>query len=198
MARLEVIADAASVVGGLVVRSEHPAALAAVPDALVQVLGLEQDVGSCWALHPSEQDGLRTAAYGEDRAELGMGAHVDVLELTRPRQRNVVWIDRYHLVGSFQPVAVASRLLGLYAGGPGSLLLYVHHPTVTATFQHVVGQAPYDGGATWDAATIVEQSRFAVRYDGRFPQQLRLTCNSTLRSHVAQALHALAGTVAPW
>ncbi|MCW2925683.1 MAG: hypothetical protein JWM98_3087, partial [Thermoleophilia bacterium] len=84
--------------GRWTLRSDNPSVLAAVPDALVQVLDLGAEAMSGWALHPDEQAGGASAAYGDELREIGHGPLVHVVELARPWQHNVVWVDRYHLV----------------------------------------------------------------------------------------------------
>jgi hypothetical protein len=210
MATFDLQTDSASAVGALVVRSATPAVLAAVPDALAQSLGWENDVVSAWALHPSEQDTMvRDNTYQNERAELGVNAAVDVVELVRPRQQNVIWVDRFHLVAQFRPPSLLTRLLGLYAGGEGELIAWVHDYTVGSVFAQTVRQIPQDRsnrvagvmpehGAGWDSHTNVEQSRCGIRYDGRQPDMVRVTLATPFRQQGVQALQQLAAIVSPW
>jgi hypothetical protein len=180
------------------VRSDHPGALAAVPDAIVQTLGLGNDHLTCWALHPTEQDGYRHDAYLDERGELGLGAAVDVVEVLRPRQQNVVWVDRYHLIATNAPAATATRVLGLYTGGKGSVLLYVHDPSVGGTFAQYVTNVPHAGHIGWNAPHMAAQSRFGVYATDRAPMQIELVCAPAFAPQVQQALQQLAALTASW
>lgn len=198
MASLHVQPDPRSFSGGWVVSSDHPAAVAAVPDSIVQLLNLSSDAASIWSLHPSEQTGSRLDAYPHERQELGPMSAFEVVELLRPRQPNVVWVDRYHLVAHAPSATVVSRLLGLYAGSQGRVVAYVHHPSVAGVFRDAVARCPHDDGRDWDVNGIVEQSRFAIQYESQFPAQVRLACATPFRQQTAQALAQLAQTVASW
>lgn len=180
------------------VASDTPAAVAAVPDAVVQVLGFTTDVSACWALHASEQDGARDQAYVHERQELGPAATVEVLELLRPRQPNVVWVDRFHLLALGAPAAAASRLLGLYVDGEGQLVTYLYQPVSTPAVSEFISQAPHSGGSGWDDPSLVAQCRLVVRADKGRPNQVTLLTPHVLAQQVGQALQQLAAHVAHW
>lgn len=184
--------------GVWLVQANHPTALAAIPDALLQVLDLPHDQLAAWALHQSEQVGGRADAYGDERRELGPTALVNVVELLRPRQQNTVWIDRYHLVVASAPAAAASRLLGLYAGSTGSLLLYVCAPASPTTIPAFIAQAPHTGGIGWDDPILASQARFAVRYTERAPHQLQLVVAPVFAQQAQEALQKLAAIANQW
>lgn len=184
--------------GRWTVRSPSPAALAAVPDALVQVLELEQEALAAWALHPDEQAGVRDSAYHDELRELGSAALVDVVELVRPWQPNVVWVDRYHLVvGATQPT-VASRLLGLYVGSKGRMVLVVHHPSVAAMVQQAVASMPNEGGREWDRADRVGNARFLVSYSPDDPGAVQVRAPQPMAMGIQDALGRLTQIVAGW
>lgn len=186
-----------SIPGHWTLRSNHPAALAAVPDALVQYGGLAADRLSCWALHPNEQTGGRFDAYLEERQELGPGAVVDVAETLRPRQQNVVWVDRHHLLATAAPAQAASRLLGLYVASKGSLVVYVHDPATSAPLATFLNSIPISGGNNWSDAHLVSNCRFVVQYKGP-TLQLQLVASPTFALTAGQALNQLRDVVAPW
>lgn len=179
-------------------RSADPRVLAAVPDALVQVLDLAGDALAAWALHPDEQAGLRDAAYHEELRELGPGAVADVVELVRPWQQNVVWVDRYHLVVDAARPAVGSRLLGLYVGSTGRIVIAVHHPSVAAIVQQQVGRLPHDNGRDWDSAPLLGNCRFVVHSTAERPGVLDLRAPQPMAVGVQGALERLVGMVAGW
>lgn len=179
-------------------RSNHPGVLAAVPDAFVQVLGLAGDVLTLWATHPSEQVATRDTAYADERQELGHTGRIEVVETLRPRQHNVVWIDRFHLLATAAPATVASRVLGLYVGSGGSMLLYVHHPASTFQLEQVVAQVPHSGRGQWDSPGIVSLARIALYYDGNQPNSLQLACAPSLAGAAPSTLDQLARHTAGW
>mgnify|MGYP001450466077 CR=1 FL=1 len=111
--------------GRWTLRSANPSVLAAIPDALVQVLDLGGEALAAWALHPDEQQGIRDAAYHDELREIGHGPIVEVRELVRPWQPNVVWVDRYHLLVVAAQPTLGSRLLGLYVGSKGRIVVGV-------------------------------------------------------------------------
>lgn len=197
MAQLHVESDPFHA-GRWTLRSDHPSVLAAVPDALVQVLELGSDALAAWALHPDEQAGIRDAAYHDELRELGHGAAVEVVELVRPWQQHVVWVDRYHLVVRAAPPAAGSRLLGLYVGSKGRLVLSVHHPSVAGIVQQLVAAMPADGGAAWEAADHVGSARFVLRYSPDEPDAVQLRAPQPMAHGVQEALGRLAGMVAGW
>lgn len=184
--------------GRFQVRSTSASALAAVPDALVQVLGLAGDMITMWGLHPTEQVATRDLAYENERSELGVGAVAEVVEVLRPRRQNVVWIDRLHLVASGAPAAAASRLLGLYVGSEGSLLLYVHHPASAYPLTERVRTVPHSGSQGWDDPAVVSQARFAVHFDGASPAELGLASAPAFAQRVPGVLDELARMTAGW
>jgi hypothetical protein len=149
--------------GRWTLRSDNPSVLAAVPDALVQVLELGADTLSMSAVHYDEQREFAEHAYADERREVGYGPQVEVVSLPRAPRPGVVWIDRLHLlVGSASP-QVASRLLGLYVGSNGSMTLCVSHPSVAA---QVVATLREDLGIndTWEHPDFDALNRFVVRY----------------------------------
>jgi hypothetical protein len=179
-------------------RSDNPSVLAAVPDALVQVLDLGGESLVAWALHPDEQQGIRDAAYHDELRELGHGPLYQVVELARPWQPNVVWVDRYHLVVGAAPPAVGSRLLGLYVGSKGRMVLSVHHPSVTSLVQVEVSTMPNDTGRAWDRTEHVSNARFVLRYDPEAPDTLQLRAPQPMAHGVQEALGRLTQMVAGW
>ena len=89
MAQLQVESDP-FLPGRWTLRSDHPGALAAIPDAIVQVLGLDADVLSAWAVHYDEQNEYAENAYANERRELGHGPVAEVISLPRSPQPHVV------------------------------------------------------------------------------------------------------------
>jgi hypothetical protein len=193
--------------GRWTVRSDHPAALAAIPDAIVQVTGGGADVLSARAVHYDEQNEHPEHAYANERRELGIGPVAEVLALPRAPQPHVVWIDRQHLLVGAAAPRLASRLLGLYAGSNGTITLAVSDPSVAAQVHATLRaqvEAPRDSVAGWDSDAFVSLTRFVVRYDAlslhgeaptdavqvRAPQQMALA--------VQQALGQLQQLVAGW
>jgi hypothetical protein len=184
--------------GRWALQSDNPSVLAAVPDALVQVLDLGGEVLGAWALHPDEQNGVRDAAYLDELRELGIQSVVEVRELVRPWQQNVVWVDRYHLLVAAAPPAVGSRLLGLYVGSKGRVVISLFHPSVAALVQAEYDAMPNENGRDWDRQQHVANARFAVRYDPEQPQVVQLRCAQPMAHAVQDALGRLAQTVAGW
>jgi len=184
--------------GRWAIRSDNPSVLAAVPDALVQVLELGSEALAAWALHPDEQAGIRDAAYHDELRELGHGPLVEVVELVRPWQHNVVWVDRYHLVVRAAPSTVASRLLGLYVGSKGRMVLSVHHPSVAGIVQQEVAGMPNENGRDWDRGEHVGNARFVLRYDPDQRDVVQVRCAQPMAAGVQDALGRLAHTVAAW
>ena len=207
MAELHIDSDP-YVPGQWTLRSSTPAVLAAVPDAIVQVLGFEHDVLAVWALHHDEQTGARDELYREERRELGPTAQPRIVELARPWQARVVWVDRYHLVAS-GPATAASRLLGLYVASNGRLVLAVHDPSVTAMVQqsmhaltssaqvdHAHGISTY--GHTWEDPARIALTRFTLRSDPDRNGTIRLRAPQPMAAGVQDALVRLRQTVAGW
>lgn len=196
MAQLVVEADP-FLPGRWTLRSDHPSALAAIPDAIVQVTGGGADVLSARAVHYDEQNEHAEDAYANERAELGYGPVAEVVSLPRSPQPHTVWIDRHHLVVGAAPPALASRLLGLYVGSNGTITLAVSDPSVAAQVHatlHAQVTAPRDTVPGWDSDAFVASCRFVVRYDAlslhgeaptnvvqvRAPQPLALTVQGAL------------------
>jgi len=147
MAQISFTPNARPTLSGWSISSSSPAALAAVPDAIIQRLGVTHDTLTLWALHPSEQDGLRDAAYHDERTELGMYAQCEIIEMARPHRPNVVWIDRFHLIATGAAATCASRIAGLYTGGQGILALWLHDGSVTMQLaEHARSMPPVNGG----------------------------------------------------
>lgn len=184
--------------GRWTLRSDNPSVLAAVPDALVQVLELGADALAAWALHPDEQAGMRDAAYHDELHEIGIGPLVEVVELTRPWQQNVVWVDRYHLLVAAAPASIASRLLGLYVGSKGRMVLAVYHPSVAGIVQTKIASMPNDNARDWDTGDIVANVRFVLRYDPETPGALQLRCAQPMAHGIQDALGRLTMMVASW
>jgi hypothetical protein len=190
--------DPHSATGSLLVRSESPAVLAGIPDALVQTLPTAGDVATIWALHPSEQTGIRDVAYQHEREELGHGAAVDIVEMARPRERNVVWVDRYHLLARTNNLASVARVLGLYVGSGGQLVAYVHHASVSAAVDAAVLTFPHSGTAGWDDPILNSQCRFGLRLAPKAPNQIELTSGGPLRPQIDAGLRQYSALVAGW
>jgi len=184
--------------GRWTLRSPNPSVLAAVPDALVQVMELGGEALAAWALHPDEQAGIRDAAYHDELREIGHGPLVQVVELVRPWQQNVVWVDRYHLVVAAAPPPIGSRLLGLYVGSQGRMVLSVHHPSVAAMVQAEIAAMPNDNGREWERDLHVANARFVVRYDPDHGGTLQLRAPQSMALSVQDAISRLTQTVAAW
>ncbi len=183
--------------GRWTITSDHAGALAAVPDAIVQVTDGGADVLSARAVHYDEQRDHAEDAYSNERRELGIGPLVDVIALPRAPEPNKVWIDRQHLlVGAASP-RLATRLLGLYAGSNGTITLAVSDPSVAAQVHATLRaqvEAPVDTVAGWDSDQFISLTRFVVRYDAlslhgeartdqvhvRAPQPMALTVQGAL------------------
>lgn len=189
------------------VTSDHPAALAAIPDALLQVSpDAAADMVSAWALHPTEQAGVRSEAYREEQHELGSAAQFEVVELPRPHQHNVVWVDRFHLCATAIPPSVTSRLLGMYVGTAGRCVTYLHHTSISAQVVGHVMQLPLaataggraSGAQLWSESGVAQQCRLVVNYDSARPTSVDLRCSPHVTSDVIRALQHLSTIVAPW
>jgi hypothetical protein len=184
--------------GRWALRSDNPSVLAAIPDALVQVLELGGEALAAWALHPDEQAGLRDAAYHDELREIGIGPLVEVRELTRPWQQNVVWVDRYHLLVAAAPPTLGSRLLGLYVGSKGRIVLSVYHPSVAGMVQGEIDGMPNENGREWDRQQHVANARFVLRYDPDQPGVVQLRCAQPMAMGVQDAITRLTQMVAGW
>jgi hypothetical protein len=197
MAQLHVTPRAGLLCSGWSITSESPAALAAIPDSIVQLQGLAADSMTVWATHPSEQDGLRSSAYTTEISELGPECRVDVVELVRPRQERVVWIDRYQLVAGGSRAERASRIAGLYAGSAGTCAIWVHHPSVSAGIEsHAAGVARTVGDG-WADEQITLQCRFVALVSGS-RSTVEVRCPPASAPAVLQALDQLGRVVAHW
>ena len=200
MAELRIEQDPA-MPGAIIVRSAHAGALAATCDTLVEALGGPTDALAVWGLHPHEQDELREQAYLHERAELGHFAQVQVVELARPRERNVVWIDRYHLVATGAQPPVGTRILGLYAGGGQRgtrCALYVHDASVTGMVAPHLQAIAEGVGEGWDDPALLASVRFALLYSSRDPGAVHVRVAMHQVPATLEALHGLAGVVAHW
>lgn len=189
--------------GRWTIRSDNPSALAAVPDAIVQVLDLGGESLSATACHYDEQNEHAEDAYANERREVGYGPLVEVVNLPRAPQPNVVWIDRQHLVVGSAPPGLGSRLLGLYVGSNGSMTLATCHPSVAAQVTHFLRE---DVGRdeAWERQDFVAMCRFVVRYPalsvhGEAPTDLlHVRAPQAMALGVNDALGRLAMTVAGW
>jgi hypothetical protein len=170
------------------IHSTDPVFLSQIPDLLCRALSEPGDLLSVHALHSAEQDGTREGAYLQERQVIGPHVTVDVYELARPRQRNVVWIDRYHLIAPGAQPIVAGMLLGLYAGGEGTITLMVHHPTSIQAVESHLYQLPHGGATRWDDPMITSQCRYAVHCSQQQRGVVHVACTPLL---VAPALQAI-------
>ena len=207
MAELQVAPRATSLLSGWTIASSNASALAAVPDAIVQRLGVTHDTLTLWAQHYSEQSGLRDDAYAEERAELGIGARYEIVELARPHRPNVVWLDRFHLVATSAAASTASRIAGLYTGNEhagqhgGSatrLTMWLHDPSVTSMVAAHAAAQPAIEGASWDDDTIAMSCRCCLLIDARRPNNVELRCPPIFASAIGEALMQLTQLVAHW
>lgn len=184
--------------GRWTLRSENPSVLAAIPDALVQVLELGGEALAAWALHPDEQQGIRDAAYHDELREIGVGPLVEVRELVRPWQPNVVWVDRYHLLVAAAQPTLGSRLLGLYVGSKGRIVLSVYHPSVAGIIHGELDGMPNENGREWERSQHVDNVRFVLRYDPDQPGAVQLRCAQPMAMGVQDAIARLQQMVAGW
>lgn len=184
--------------GRWTLRCNNPSALAATCDALVQVLDLGGEALAGWALHNDEQAGMRDAAYIDELQELGPMAAAQVVELTRPWQPNVVWVDRYHLLIASAAPPMGSRLLGLYVGSPGRIVLSVHQPSMAAQVQAAIAALPESSGRGWDDPAHVALTRFVLRYDPEEPGAVKVRAPQPSALAVQDAITRLTQHVAAW
>jgi len=184
--------------GRWIIRSDNLSVIAAVPDAVSQVLDLSGEALAAWALHPDEQAGMRDAAYHDELREVGVGPLVEVRELVRPWQPNVVWVDRYHLLVAAAPTTIGSRLLGLYAGSKGRIVIAVYHPSVAGVIQQVITEMPNGNAADWNRDDVVAQCRFILRYDPETPNAIQLRAPQPMAMGVQDSLTRLTQMVAGW
>ncbi|MBC7460492.1 MAG: hypothetical protein H7287_03950, partial [Thermoleophilia bacterium] len=180
MAHLAIEADLL-MPGSWVIRSDHPAALAGVSDAIVQTLGLQGEALGTWCVHYDEQDHHAEDAYVRERQELGMHAQAQiVVRPTALAQRNVVYLDRLHLVAIAGPPTAGSRLAGMYVGSGGrdprsggDLVISVHHPSVAHQVWSALMRNPEGGDALRTGHELVADSRFVLSVDRREPTSVR-------------------------
>lgn len=193
--------------GRWTVQSSHPGALAAVPDAIVQVTDGGADVLSARAVHYDEQGEFAENAYANERRELGHGPVAEVISLPRAPEPNKVWIDRQHLLVGAAPPKLATRLLGLYVGSNGSITLAVSDPSVAAQVHATLRaqvEAPPDAVASWDADVFVSLNRFVVRYGAlslhgeKRTDVLQVRAPQQMAMNVQNALLQLQQLVAGW
>ena len=184
--------------GHWTLRSDHPSALAAVPDAVVQTMGLQGEALGAWALHYDEQDLHAEDAYARERQELGMHAQAQVVALPTAARAHVVYIDRLHLVAWAAPAGAGSRLAGLYVGTAGDLVLCVHHPSVTAQVAQELTRLPQGGRELRDGSSLVPNSRFVVSFDREQPDSVRVRAPQPMALAVQDALGRLRDLVAGW
>lgn len=189
------------------IRSDHPGALAAIPDAIVQVLGLDSDVLSAWAVHYDEQTEYAENAYANERREIGHGPHAEVIALPRAAQPHVVWIDRQHLLVGAAPAQLATRLLGLYVGSNGTITLAISDPSVAASVHASLREMVGGGRAmdeAWTSDQFVSLNRVVIRYDalslhGEAPTNVvKVRAPQPMALAVQDAIGRLTQTVAPW
>lgn len=189
--------------GRWTIRSDHPSALAAVPDAIVQVLDLGGESLSATACHYDEQSEHAEDAYANERREVGYGPLVEVVNLPRAPQPGVVWIDRQHLLVGSAPPGLGSRLLGLYVGSNGSMTLATCHPSVSAQVTHAL-RDDIGRDEAWERHDLVAMSRFVVRYPAlslhgeAATNLLHVRAPQPMSMGVNDALTRLAHTVASW
>lgn len=193
--------------GRWTIRSDHPSALAAIPDAIIQVLGLGSDVLSAWAVHYDEQSEHAENAYANERREVGYGPTAEIIALPRAPQPHVVWIDRQHLLVGAAPAALATRLLGLYVGSNGTITLTISDPSVGGQV-HATLRSMIEGGRAaadaWSSDAFVALTRVVVRYDalslhGESPTNVvHVRAPQPMALAVQGALGQLAGMVAGW
>jgi hypothetical protein len=189
--------------GRWTLRADHPSVLAAVPDAIVQVLDLGGEALTVAACHYDEQNEHAEDAYANERREIPHGPHVEVVALPRAPQPHVVWIDRQHLLVGSAPPALGSRLLGLYVGSNGSMTIAVSHPSVAAQLYHALREDLARDEA-WQQLDFVSQARFVVRYDalskhGEAPTNvLHVRAPQPMAMQVQDALGRLQQMVAGW
>lgn len=189
--------------GRWTLRADHPSALAAIPDALVQVLDLGGETLTVAACHYDEQQEHAEDAYANERQEIGFGPQVEVIALPRAPQPHVVWIDRQHLLVSSAQPPLGSRLLGLYVGSNGSMTLAVSHPSVAAQVSAALREDLGRDDA-WERLDFIALNRFVVRYGalslhGEAPTNVvHVRAPQPMALGVQEALLRLQQTVATW
>lgn len=151
--------------GVLTVSSPTAQALTTGLQRILESLQNTDAVLSVYALHPSEQDGTAQAAYANERLVTGpSGVVAGIVELPRPREKGVVWIDRYHLLVSGIPLRFGAQLFGLYVGSQGRMIAYVHSPEMLHPFAQqlrLLAEHP----RRWEEPFVAGACLLAVRYD---------------------------------
>lgn len=189
--------------GRWTLRADHPSVLAAVPDAIVQVLDLGGESLTVSACHYDEQSEHAEDAYANERQEIPHGPTVEVVALPRAPQPHVVWIDRQHLMVGSAPAGLGSRLLGLYVGSNGSMTIAISHPSVAAQVYHALRE-DLARDERWQQPDFVSQARFVVRYDalskhGEAPTNvLHVRAPQPMAHPVQDAITRLQQMVASW
>lgn len=191
--------------GSWIVQSDHPGALAAVCDAVVQTLALEGEALGLWALHYDEQDLHAEHAYARERSELGLHAQSQVVVLPTPYRGHTIFLNRLQLVAVAAPPAAGSRIAGLYVGSQGrdprsggDLLLSVHHPSVSHQVGAALARIPHGGPALQDGHELVADSRFVLHYDRQDDTVVRVRAPQAMALPVQESLMRLATLVATW
>ena len=173
------------------VRSSAPQSLARVPDILAEELCGPADVLACWALHPSEQDGAISAAYHQELGIVGAHARTHIEELARPRERNVIWVDRYHFTCAGAAPATGGPLLGLYVTTPGRIATWVYPPDSAHQVTTTVAGMPHLGRHGWDAPPAEPMARYMVSWTPGQPGSVSVGLSAHLVPQVAGKLAAL-------
>jgi hypothetical protein len=121
-----------------------------------------------------------------------------VVTLAREYRPHTVWIDRVHLLATSARPEVASRLLGLYVGSAGDLILAIHDPSVTQPVAQHITHVPELRTDERLGASFVQQCRFVVSYDRDAPDSVLVLAPQPMALAVQDALGRLAGLVAGW
>lgn len=180
---------------GVLVVHGSPAALTTVPLRLARAIGEPSDLFAVHALHPSEQDVPSHLAYQEERSELGtapppLGPTVEVVELARPYQQNVVWIDRFHLLVMGAQLDRMDRLLGLYVTSEGQIRIFCHHPSVAFPVHERLRMLLGELADRQPPDDLLAMTRFTVWYDPRARDVVRLWVPSMYAAAVGPALQS--------
>ena len=177
--------------GHMVIHHPSPSVLAAVPDAIAQAVAPAGTTCSVWAVHHAEQAASTRDAYAHERAELGLGAHIEVVELVRPRQNNVIWTDRLHLLATHAPASAAARILGLYVDSAGDAVTVLHHPATSAAVVTALQSLPNDPQRSWRQTGLTDAALFIAQVDRRRPGSLDAYVSPPLLQNTIAALHEL-------
>ncbi len=177
--------------GAGVLTASSPAELCDAVRRIVPVIAAPGDAMAVWALHPSEQDVAPEQAYAEDRALVG-GADVRIHELARPRQHNVIWVDRYHLLVRGADPSAAWQLMGLYVASAGECIVAIHHPSVAFAVSDLVERLPGLHRTERFADAAFQQVRCAFYWNPSEPGQLAVAAPP---SQLAMMAGVLAGTL---